>query len=189
MKFSEARPIIKQYTNDLSYFGGGESEIPRIEKEIGHSLPNEFKVYLEYFVPKKDFSLSSFYQGFSLYGKTKLKLENSEAWGYFPKIEGNLMTPFVIGDDSSIAFITDLSQENCPIYRVDERWDWQPQAMTDTFADFLAILFYREYATNKWLDDFGLYGNLEANRLNEQLDNEVEEFILRLCPGSVELWT
>jgi hypothetical protein len=189
MNFAEADSIIRQYTRDFNWFGCGESEVPRIEIEVGHALPNEFKIYLEHFVPRKGFGIGSFNQGFTLYGSTELRLENSKMWNYFPEIERNISTPFVIGTDASTAIITDLAQESCPVYQVDERWDWQSRRMTNTLADFLAILFYREYATDKWLEDFELYGNAEANRLNEKLDNEVQDLILKLCPESVKLWT
>jgi hypothetical protein len=189
MNFAEAGSIIRQYTRDLDWFGGGESEVARIETEINHVLPDEFKIYLEHFVPRKGFGLGSFNQGFTLYGKTELKLENSKTWNYFPKIGRDISTPFIIGTDASTAIITDLAQENCPVYQVDERSDWQSRRMTNSLADFLAILFYREYATEEWLEDFRLFGNSEANRLNEKLDNDVQELILRLCPESVKLWT
>lgn len=189
MRLAEVESDIKKYRGDLDWFGGGESEITRIETEIGHVIPKEFKIYLEQFVPKNDLNVGMFYQGFALYGKAKLKLENSSPWGYFPKAEGIVLTPFVIGDDAAIAFITDLAHEDCPVYRVDEVWNWQPKQIANTLADFLLILFFQNYATEKWLEDFNLYGNEEANRLNEKLDNEVQQLILRLCPESVKLWT
>jgi hypothetical protein len=202
MKFAEASLLISQYLfdtqrlynpdfreSDLTWLGGGTFEEARIAKEVEVELPTEFRIYLDKYAPHKDLYVGSFYQSFELYGFTKLSIDNGEMWGNFSECEDVVSIPFVIGQDTAIAFITDLSQENCPVYYVDEVYDWQPKLMAHTLADFLTILFHRNYAIKKFVKDFNLHGNLEANKLNEQLDNEVNQRILNLCPSSVKLWT
>ncbi len=201
MNFHQARPLILKYIidtenlygrnlneRDLTFIGQGVSAIIKIEKEIQRKLPDEFRFYLENLAFSKNQHFVDFYQGFDLYGYSELGADKSSPWGDFVECQGVIFFPLVIASDTSIAFVADVGHPSCPVYRVDEMYDWKPKLMASSLADFLLILFCREYVFKK---DFL---RLEQNGWKDKPEEFVEDYemlrqlIMQLSPNSSRVW-
>ncbi len=163
----------------------GEDVVGALEVKLKRSLPTEFKAYMR----KGIFgTFLPFYQDFELLRPEELGPESSEYWGDFPEAAGILGTPLVIGTDASVAFVADLDDSACPVFRVDEVYDWIPQKMAHSLADFLYLLSYREMIygvslalgeANGWKPD-----KTGSQAAHEKVNNKIRE----LAPECLSQW-
>ncbi len=152
MNFVEAWPEIQKFLLEAAKAesgdevdelpaGGGDAAVTELENRLGTATPEEFQFYIR---NVSSFHFLAFYQGFELFSYEELGFEKSEEWGDFPEAEDIISVPLVIGQDTSIAFVTDLDDMACPVYCIDEVNDWNPELMASSLADFLYLLSYRE---------------------------------------------
>lgn len=165
--------------------GGGDAAVAELELRLEREVPEEFKFYVREHPFETDYG--RFYQDFELFSHEEIGFEKSEEWGGFSEAGSITSTPIVIGQDASIAFVTDLDNIACPVYRVDEIYNWIPELMASSLADFPYLLSYREMLYQRVAplknDDWQ-----EGTANGQKLDIALAEKIEVVAPGCLRAW-
>ena len=102
--------------------------------------------YVNDFLPASDLLFTPWYQSFELIGQNNLFKTSSEGWSDIRDSE-KIKNLIVIAQDTSDGFITDISEQNCPVFLYDEVTNFQPQGLANSMYDFIFLLLLREYGS------------------------------------------
>jgi len=128
----------------LRWTGGGSSHVERLEQQFGVSFPDELRVYIRDFVPKRRITFQGMgnpYYVYGLWGDLRLRFKQSGYnWNDLigEEIDGWQRSWFLFANEGADPIIVDLSRGDTEVQKA---WhgegDWDFFSIADSIGQFL----------------------------------------------------